>query len=845
MLDTITISAKAHPIYRASAPRIWEMMFTRVALSFNLPEKTANGEEWVRMHPYFYPTDSLTLDAKSMEVYDVKVVGQNNALQYTYKDDKIKVKFNHAYKAGDTIELYVKYKAMPYATSTGGSNAITEDRGLYFINTDNKVKGKPVQIWTQGETESNSHWLPTVDKPNNRFRLQTELTVPDSFVTLGNGYLAKSTKEKNGLRTDIWKMDQPIQAYVAMFAIGKFDIVKDQWRGRDVNYYVEHEYAPYARKMFNNTPEMIEYFSKITGVTYPWNKYDQVVVRDYVSGAMENTTASLFGEFMNQDNREIADANFEDVVSHELFHMWFGDYVTCESWSNITVNESFANYGEQLWRRHKYGDVSADKEAYNDLRKYLQYSEHADPSLVRFHYDDREETFDPISYEKGGATLRYLNYMIGDSAFYRAINLYLSKNALHSAEATQWRLAVEEATGLDWNWFFNEWYYHPGHPVLKVEYKDNDSLQHTTVTVTQAQDDTTFKYDLPLKTAVIYGNEKTIVDWRIQDRKEVFIYPYKNGVKPTIVADYYRVLPGSLKETKTMDRYLVQMQQAKEYVNQDRAISAATFDMGETQSPEIIDLGLNSPTAEVRERALVAIDGLKSDKWKDKWKSKIEYIAINDNNNNVRAAAFGILGNWKDASQEDLMLTAIHDSSYNVAGTALKALAKIDSDKAYTISKQMLATHPRGNLMYQAWYIIGKKGREEDYVLFRDAAPHFYGNIKFQLAAALLYYEENVKNIITFEQGLDIFRQMIADENIKSYRVALVYYVAEVGRHFVDEKGEDAKNRVQMVKNHLQKIIDTETDPSNITDYKNLMSNTFPEPEKKEETKTPKEGTTK
>src|SRR5690606_25883012 len=150
------------------------------------------------------------------------------------------------------------------------------------------------------------------------------------------------------------------QIYALMFAVGKFEIIDDEpWNQIPVNYYVEPEYAPFAQKMFQNTPEMMGFFSEITGVPYPWNKYSQIVVRDYVSGAMENTTASLFGEFMNQNFREIADKNYEDVVAHELFHQWFGDYVTAESWSHINLNESFANYGEYRWRKYKYGDASA------------------------------------------------------------------------------------------------------------------------------------------------------------------------------------------------------------------------------------------------------------------------------------------------------------------------------------------------------------------------------------------------------------------------------------------------------------------------------------------------------
>lgn len=532
-LDTLTVSVPggARP-YRGAEPRWWNIVHTRIALSFNLPEKTAAVQEWIKLHPYCYDTDSLVLDAKNMRVDSVLLTGQknNNTLRYTYDNNHLKIYFGCFYHATDTVNLYFRYTAMPYNYLSNGSAAITEDRGLYFINTDFHQPGKPAQIWTQGETESNSNWMITIDKPNTRFTTQVELTVPDSFTTLSNGVLKKQLKKSGNTRTDIWNMDIPVSAYTVMFAIGKYNITKDRWRNKEVRYYVEPAFAPYARKMFNNTVEMMEYFSERTGVPYPWPAYSQVVVRDYITGAMENTSASVFGEFINQNAREIADRNYEDIVAHELFHQWFGDYVTAESWSNLTVNESFANYGEQLWRTYKHGKASGDELAYNDLQSYIRMARVNDPQLVRFYYDSREEMFDHVSYNKGGAILRYLHSLTGDKAFDKAMNLYLVRNAQHTAEAHNWRMAVEEATGLDWNWFFNEWYYRAGHPVIRIVYNYNDSLQVLGVSVHQVDNDNHSLYHMPLKTAVIYGAEKTFEDWHITKRKDTFTYAYKNGV---------------------------------------------------------------------------------------------------------------------------------------------------------------------------------------------------------------------------------------------------------------------------------------------------------------------------
>ena len=840
-LDTLTVTAPAGaPVYRASATRVWDIKNTRVALNFNWKEKTADVKEWIKLRPYFYATDTLVMDAKSMRIDSVMLVGKkgNTKLNYTYEKDELKIRFGQEYKMNDTIELYLKYTAMPYATQTGGSGAITDDRGLYFINTDYKVPHKPAQIWTQGESESNSHWMITIDKPNTRTTTQIELTVPDSMTTLSNGAMIKQIKEKDGMRTDIWRMDMPIQVYATMFSIGKYSIIKDHWKNKEVNYYVEPQYAPYAKLMFNHTPEMMDYFSLRTGVPYPWNKYDQVVVRDYVSGAMENTTASLFGEFMNQNAREIADRNSEDVVSHELFHMWFGDYATCESWTNITVNESFANYGEQLWRTYKYGKAAGDELAYNDLQGYIGASQINDPQLVRFNYDSREEVFDAISYNKGGAILRYMNNIMGDAAFDKSMNIYLTKNALHSAEAHNWRMAVEEATGQDWNWFFNQWYFHAGHPVVRVTYNYDDSAQKLTVNVTQAQSesqpDSNFIYRLPLKTEVIYGNDKNIIDWNITKKKDTFVYAYKNGVKPVVIPDCNHLLPGEMKDSKKPAQWLVQIVHSDDYVSKRLAVSAAGRLMSDSSSQAIIDAALNDGLYSIRRNALAQLEKVQNDKYRKRWTNKIITMSMSDSNKEVRSTAFSVLGEWKVNAAKQNMLSVLHDSSYALAGNALEALNKIDKDTAYVIAKGLINTDPKSTLDAAIWSIICKKAADEDIVLIEQKAPYVLGTKKFSLAFSLNNYLKNVKSEASFKRGVDVYTTMIINENMKQYRTALGGFLFQVvGEQKEKTKSDNkddaaaAQKKVDILKVALQKVVADEKDIEALKEYKKMMKDNF------------------
>lgn len=823
-LPEITVSVNdAINQYRASTPILWDIIHTRVALSFNWAEKTADGQAWIDIQPFAKSRKILTLDAKSMQIERVEqIVGeQRKAIPHTYNDDKVTLTLDREYKPNEKLKIYIKYKALPYSKVTGGSAAITDDRGLYFINTDGEIPNKPHQIWTQGETEANSHWMPTIDKPNERMTVQIELTVPEKMQTLSNGVkLSSEPAAGEYMKTDIWKMDKPIQVYAAMFAIGKFAIVKDKWRDKEVNYYVEREYEPYAKKMFNNTPEMMEYFSTITGVDYPWQKYDQVVVRDYVSGAMENTTASLYGEFMNQNFREIADNNFEDIVAHELFHQWFGDYVTMESWSNLTVSESFANYGEQLWRKHKYGKESADRLAYNDLNKYLNSKTYS--PLVRFNYNDKEDMFDRISYEKGGAILNYLHGLIGDDAFFKAMNIYLTKNALSSTEATHWRLAVEEATGEDWNWFFNQFYLRGSHPHLEISYTYDDVKQELVVSVSQPNDKGA-SYQLPLKSAVIYGNEQSVVDWNIVKNVEEYKYPYKNGIKPVIIPDMEHWLPGTIAENKTSEHWLVQFQNTKNYISKRKAINEAVKNIGDDVAKQLIDKALSDASPLIKEHTLSAITKLTGDVYANRWKSTVEYLAAEDADRHVRANAFTMLGKWKVQSSKNAMLAALCDSSYAVAGAALEALYKIAPDSAYARARVVLEQDPKTGLQTAAESIIAQKGVPTDIAYFEGMAPHVYGSRKLALSSILSAYLSVVKDETVFERGVSLMADMAKNESIKSYRKYVTFTLIYLGNQF-KKGGLENEVRLNKIKKYAEQLTASEPDEENKVEYRKLIN---------------------
>src|SRR6201992_2545236 len=279
-------------IYRATPPKINDLIHTKLDVHFDYKKCYMYGKEWVTLKPHFYPTDTLRLDAKGMDIKNVSVVrnGQNIPLKYKYQDSlSLAINLDKVYHNNETYTIYIDYTSKPNELKTKGSAAINDAKGLYFINPDGTEKDKPKQIGTQAETESSSAWFPTIDKPDQKTTDEISMTVPAKYVTLSNGRLASQKVNGDGTRTDDWKMELPHAPYLFMMAVGDFKIYKDHWRNKEVNYYLEPKYAPYAKDIFGQTPAMMELFSTSLGVDFAWEKYAQVVVRDYPLGAMENT----------------------------------------------------------------------------------------------------------------------------------------------------------------------------------------------------------------------------------------------------------------------------------------------------------------------------------------------------------------------------------------------------------------------------------------------------------------------------------------------------------------------------------------------------------------------------
>ncbi len=749
-------------IYRSFPTKINNLVHTRLDAKFDYEKSYLNGKVWITLEPHFYATDSLQLDAKGMNIYQVAIVkaGKNIPLKYQYDSLFLNIQLDKSYKKGERYTVYIDYTAKPNEFKANGSAAITDAKGLYFINPKGEEKDKPTQIWTQGETEATSVWVPTIDRTNQKTTQLFNLTVPAKYVSLSNGKLIAQKANGDGTRTDTWSMDQPHAPYLFFMGVGDFAVVKDTYKGKEVNYYVEKAYEKVARRIFGDTPEMMAFFSKKLGVEYPWVKYSQMVARDYVSGAMENTTATLHQESAQQDARELTDGNvWESTIAHELFHQWFGDLVTAESWSNLTVNESFADYSQLLWLEYKYGKDEAMFENFNQMRGYIGSGQQT-RDLVRFYYKDKEDMFDAVSYNKGGRILHMLRNLVGDDAFFASLNKYLTTNKFGTGSGHKLRLAFEEVTGKDWNWFFNQWYFGNGHPRIDISYQYNAEKQLSSVIIKQIQSgDKVFK--LPFAIDIWHGNEKKRHLVWMENKADTFNFSVKS--KPDqINVDADKILLVDKKDNKTLAEFIHQFKHAGNYLDRREAVAFAGNNTKEPAAVQLLVDALTDPYFRIRSLAITNLGKVKPE---DAIIAKIEAIAKNESRKMVKAEAITYLANLKKDSYKTFFKEATKDSSYTVAGAALEALTALDSVSALQLANELSKEPSKGRLSEAISNVLISYGDEKAFKAVSESYDKMPLSFpKVQMSATYAAFAAKLTNMEEFKKAVDAiieFRDLI------------------------------------------------------------------------------------
>lgn len=690
--------------HKGSNEMFVDLIHNEINLSFNQEERTIIGQVALTFKPHFYEQKYIILDAKDSTSFVInKVVleasGKTKSLidntDYHFVDlNHLIVNFNNKFTANDTLKLFIDYISRPYLRDLPQG---VSDRGCFFINHDGNLNNVPQQIWTQGETEHNSNWMPIVDSPNQRYTQKLSLTVDNKFTTQSNGDLISSKANSNGTRTDIWRLDKAHTPYLSAFVVGEYAVITDQYKDIELRFLVEKEFENEASNIFGKTKEMFAFFEDYFGIPYPWGEsYGQVIIRGFGSTGMENSGCVTYDDRVQITAMESLDRDFgfEYVIAHELAHMWFGNLLTCESWSQLGLNESFATLSEFLWFEHKYGKLEADRYYFDVLRKhYLDDRDVHDFSIIRNNYTTPDDMFTSLVYEKGANVLRMLQHYLGE-AFKEGIRRYLKDNQFSSVEIDELRMAFEDVSGKDLKEFF-ELFSQVGHPSAELNFSFEKNKVIIDIDSIKNMPKGGFNGSLR-----VYFKDGKVIDENIKfsnNTTQTFIYQNRVPINATFEPE--GILLGDFKEIKSTFAWLAQLNQATFFNSKIRAIRSLS---NKIENPLVIEAFKKLLEDDYWAYRLEAARTLLSNPYllnakvielifetaiKDK-KAQVRWEILDSLKNKAKLGWVGIHG--KSSELIFLCKELTNDNSFKVQAMAIQLLNEISPSDALNISKSKI-----------------------------------------------------------------------------------------------------------------------------------------------------------
>lgn len=505
-----------------------------ISVKLDLEAKTVNGWTQTVITPEDNNFNSFEVDAVGMDVTGVLLVNAkktdiNNSafteLKYEYDKRKIKVDLEKNYKKGDTIIYAVTY------------NVTDPEKGLYFIAPSAAFPNKPYEVWSQGEGEDNRYWFPCYDYPNDKATTEMYITAAGKFQTLSNGVLESRKDNTDGTSTWHWVNTLPHSSYLVMLAVGNWDVVEENWEGIPISSYVPVGQKEWGERSYRQTKDIVKFFSESIGYKYPWGKFSQVAVQDFIYGGMENTGAVVLFDGSVYDEKTEPDYNATSLVAHELAHQWWGDVLTCKNWNEIWLNESFATYFQCLYFEHLYGKDDFDYNIFKNGNESVK----ADSTNSRKPIYIREG-LTTNTYDKGSVVLNMLRYIVGDEKFWKTMNIYITKHQFTSVVTKDLVDALHAAINptvmrgipANLNWFFEEWIYKAGQPELKVSYDYDENTKEISITAQQVQrmdSSSVFKTPFPFQIITAGGKQDITMETGIEPKT----YKIKLDSKPLCV----------------------------------------------------------------------------------------------------------------------------------------------------------------------------------------------------------------------------------------------------------------------------------------------------------------------
>src|SRR5919198_4802674 len=655
--------------------------------------------------------DEIVLDISELQIKSVFFVACTNTtsnnstpntsrnLDFHNYDDKLHIKLGKIITEGVTFHINILYSAKPR-------------KGFYFIEPDEYYPKKNLQAWTQGETVESKSWFPCIDHPMVKFESEVSVAVPMNFIAISNGILQRVKvqrqiqREINGKdnrntnkKVFTWIESNPHSAYLTSIVIGRFAEIRRTYNKEiKLAYYVPEDKKNDAARSFEHTADMIKFFEQYFDTEYPYSKYSQITVEDFMYGGMENASCTTLTVDTLHDKKAHLDFTSDHLVSHELAHQWFGDLVTCRDWQHIWLNEGFATYCEALYWEDSRG---IDEFQYYIMQTADDYFDEANSRykrpIVTNVYKHPDDLFDRHTYEKGGCILHMLRNYIGDKYFKRALKTYLERYANSVADTDDLRKILELESGISLQQFFDQWVFRAGHPQLKIEFSIDSEV--VKVKIEQSQDDDV-PFEFPLDVKLVFSapngknkeeKEEEVHTFNISEKQNVFQIPIDKKEKEiewfSIDPEFKLLKTISLKAPKEM--LIRQLQNGRTVIERIESARA----MKDLSSQDVIESLQKAVMKDsfwgVSVEAAKTLGSIKSD---------AAYEALNDclsssiKHPKVRRAVVRAIGEFKKEDSLNLLKSILinNDESYFVEAEAATAIGKTRSRRSISILKKAI-----------------------------------------------------------------------------------------------------------------------------------------------------------
>ncbi|HEV7682731.1 MAG TPA: M1 family aminopeptidase [Pyrinomonadaceae bacterium] len=678
-----------------------------IDLRFDWQKKQASGTTAITLAP-FNPTSKITLDAGMLTINSISL-SDGMPLKFNYdggdKNDGLEILLDRVYPAGADLTVKIDYHTNWINESDPNNLWGSFGRGIRFMGPTSTDPKKRKQLWTFGEPESNRYWFPGYDSPNDFRTSELTATVDNGLIAISNGSLVETKNNADGTRSFHWRLDVPHANYLTSLVVGEYVDIKQNYDGIELHSFGYPDEAEAVAATVVRLPDMIKFYSELTGVKYPYPSYSQTFVQDS-PGWNEGITASTITENMVDDERTHAEWFYLwDLTEAEtLAHQWFGNYLTCRDWSQIWLNKSFAHHLTGLYNEHKNGrdeyllyQVTFDQSVY--LSDWNSGNRH--PVVTRNFESAPTFTSENYTTGRGSLVLRMLRKHLGDDRWQKVLKQYVRSNANKSVSTEDFRKAVEEASGESMEWFFEQWLYKMGHPIFAVTKSYDNAAKRLTLNVKQTQK-VDPKDEYP-QVEFFTGKLEIEIDGRIAtvwvEPKAENVFAFAAAQEPKLVNfDYESTWIKEVKFEKTLDELLYQLQNDQdilgrrwamaELVNLARNDKTAASDKTKVYAA-LRNVVLGNSYWRLRNaaisqlQALLAPASLTTPAALDEATIAMLSAVIKNEKTWNRFMALNFLGMTRDPKFADLYISYLNDPSDRVTNAAAIALGRSKSPKAF------------------------------------------------------------------------------------------------------------------------------------------------------------------